>query len=185
MLVPEAIQEVVAVFNNKPDVDVVFADVLLANHKGGITDMVKYTNFDKESLLYSGGMVWGTSAVFWKRSVQEKIGAYDEKYKRSADYDFFMRLGLSGAKFEHINKFLSIYRLHPGQLTKSLEIRKKEDENIFKKYLPKKHSHLYLSFKKNKILAKRFFYFILRRDFKYILKGFFRRIKNAFFKNNF
>jgi len=176
MFPPETIETIVSIFQKKPDVDVVFADVLLVNQNGKIVDSVKYLDFNREALVYAGGMVFGTSATFYRSSLQKKIGGYNEKYLRCADYDFFMRMGLSGAKFYHIRKFLSVYRLHPQQLTKSLDIRKREDDEIYKKYIDNNLSPKSLNFKKKKISIKRAVSFIMQGDIWYVFKGILRRI---------
>ena len=186
MFLPETIETIVNIFQKRSDVDVVFSDVLLADQNGKIFDYVKYLDFDLEALVYSGGMIFATPATSWRKSVQEKIGGYDEELLRTADSDFFIRIGLSGAKFYHIKKFLSIYRLHPQQSTKSVDLCREEGIKIYQKYVDKKFSHKLLNFKKKKILAKRAISFIIQGDIWYVIRGALRRIniKRRFNRKN-
>jgi glycosyltransferase involved in cell wall biosynthesis len=50
-------------------------------------------------------------ATFVKKSVYEKIGNFNEKYKLSADYDFIYRAYKNNIKFEYIPQPLTIFRV--------------------------------------------------------------------------
>lgn len=173
---PGTIKKIAEIFKKKPDIDVVFGDILISDKNGKIIDYWKHPNFDIKALIYTG-MVLNPQATFWRRSLHEKLNGFNTKYLRSFDYDFFIRMGLSGAKFYHIPNFLAIYRLHKQQLTKSTELYKLENAEIFKKYSNKNLSRKLLKWKRIKILAKRAFYFIAKGDFLFVFRGILKRLR--------
>lgn len=58
-----------------------------------------------------------TNARFFRRTVYEKIGGYDIRYRLAADRDFLMRLVLAGIKRATVKEVIYQYRSHPGSLT--------------------------------------------------------------------
>jgi len=58
------------------------------------------------------------SALF-RHSVFETYGLFDEKLKSCEDLDFFLRLSEGGARFLIETEIASLYRRHPGNMTKN------------------------------------------------------------------
>ena len=52
-------------------------------------------------------------ATFWRRSVIEKVGLFDESLHFSMDYDYSLRVG-QHFKLWFIDTYLASYRIHPG-----------------------------------------------------------------------
>jgi hypothetical protein len=127
-------------------------------------------------------MVLNPQATFWRRSLHQKLGGFDTKYLRSYDHDFFIRMGLLGAKFYHISDFLAVYMLHKQQLTNSIELCKLENDKILQKYSDKNLSRKSLKLKRIKILTKRAFYFMKKGDFLFIFRGILKRLGIIFIK---
>lgn len=173
---PETIRKIAEVFKKRPDVDVVFGDILISDKTGEIIDYWKRFDFDIDALIYTGMVLTPGGATFWRKSLHEKLGGFDTEYLRSYDYDFIIRMGLSGAKFYHTPNFLAIYRLHKQQLTDSIELCKAANDKIFQKYSDKNLSEIALKLKKIKILLKKFFYFTKKGDFIFILRGILKRM---------
>jgi glycosyltransferase involved in cell wall biosynthesis len=167
----KTISKVAEIFENNPDIDIVFGDLLIADENDKIISCNKYLDFDRETLL-NLGVDFSFPATFWRKKVQDKIGLFDEKYLRAGDLDFLFRMGLSGARFYRIDDFLTIYRAHQKQLTKSVSLVEQEREEILEKYLNKNITRN----KKIKIYIKRIFKFFGQGDVKYILIGFLRKI---------
>ena len=117
-------------------------------------------------------------ATFWRKEIQKKIGDYNEKYLRCADYDFFIRMGLSGAKFYYTRDFLAVYRLNTQQLTRSIELCRSEASKISQNYMDKNISTTKLKWKKIKLKSKRLLNIIAQGDFwyvfRYVLRGLLR-----------
>jgi glycosyltransferase involved in cell wall biosynthesis len=170
-----AIEKVMKIFKDNPEIDVVFGDMLICDQNDKIIDYTKRTIFDKEMLIYIGTNI-SPQAAFWKREAHEKIGGIDINFKRCADYDFFCRLAESNAKFFHLKDFLAVYRHHPEQLTKSIDLCKLEANQISKKYSDNIFG-LNLKFRKIKIYFKRAFCFIKQGDLWYVLRSILKRFK--------
>jgi glycosyltransferase involved in cell wall biosynthesis len=167
---PETLKKVIDVFQKRLDVDVVFGDMFICNAQGNIVDYMKRTKFDKEAMVYLG-MIMSPQATFWRKELYQKLGGLDRQYTRCSDYDFFCRIGLSGAKCYHIKQFLAVYRVHGKQLTKSVELCRAEGELIFQKFKNQKLTPLTFKLKKIKVQAKRFWYFALQGDAWYALRS--------------
>ncbi len=173
---PGTIKKIVEIFRKRPDVDVVFGDLLISDKNGKIIDYWKRLDFDMEALIYTGMVLTPGDTTFWRRSLYEKLNGFDTKYLRSYDYDFVIRMGLFGAKFYHTPNFLAIYRLHKHQLTKSTELCKLENDEIFKRYSDKNLGRISLKLKRIKILTKRTFYFMAKGDFVFVSRGILKRL---------
>lgn len=50
-------------------------------------------------------------ATFIRRSLFERLGPYDERYRFSADYDWLLRAYLADCKFRHVDAPLAIFRV--------------------------------------------------------------------------
>jgi glycosyltransferase involved in cell wall biosynthesis len=57
-------------------------------------------------------------SVFWRRSLQEAVGSLDESFRYAMDYDLFLRFA-ERARFTHIPRALSTFRLHEASKTVS------------------------------------------------------------------
>ena len=64
------------------------------------------------------------SALF-RRSVFETYGLFDEQLKSCEDLDFFLRLSEGGAHFLIETEIASLYRRHPGNMTKDSQLEQK------------------------------------------------------------
>jgi glycosyltransferase involved in cell wall biosynthesis len=58
-----------------------------------------------------------TNAWFFRRTLFDQIGFFDESYRVSADRDFLLRVGLSGFKVSSLRRQVYRYRLHEASLT--------------------------------------------------------------------
>lgn len=172
---PGTIKKIVEIFKKNPDIDVVFGDIFFADQKGNVKGYIKHTKFDIEALIYIG-MVLHPQATFYRKNIYKKIGPFDTKFLRIADADFFIKMGLSGAKFYHLRDFLATYRLHNQQLTKSVELCRAEGNILAERYQGKDINSWFLPFKKIKILARRTFQYIKQGDVLYIFRGILKRI---------
>jgi glycosyltransferase involved in cell wall biosynthesis len=65
------------------------------------------------------------SALF-RRSVFETYGLFDEQLKSCEDLDFFLRLSEGGARFLIETEIASLYRRHPGNMTRDIHLEQRE-----------------------------------------------------------
>jgi glycosyltransferase involved in cell wall biosynthesis len=129
---PDAIGEMVAVLENNPEIDVVYADhfnidsngqILHVSSVGAIGDLIFYNCIG--------------ACFLYRRRVQEYLERYNESLFLAEDYDFWLRASLN-FKFQEIHKTLYYYRCHNNSLT---ERHKREvfaaTVNTLEKHLPR------------------------------------------------
>lgn len=56
-------------------------------------------------------------AVFFRRRVVERFGLFDPRFDHCMDYEYWLRLGLSGVRFVHVPQKLAASRLHAAAKT--------------------------------------------------------------------
>lgn len=53
----------------------------------------------------------------WRKSLHDKFGAFDTKYRSAADYDFWLRAFCGGAKFQKIDDIIGLYYYNPSGIS--------------------------------------------------------------------
>jgi hypothetical protein len=77
----------------------------------------------------------GQPSAFWRKSVHEKIGYFDESLKMAADFDFFVNVGIQGNVL-HTPQILASLRLHKASLSSTFKkLNRIEVRLIQNKYL--------------------------------------------------
>jgi glycosyltransferase involved in cell wall biosynthesis len=106
---PGALDEVGRFFADNPDVDLVYGDYVYTDAGGRpmrrrhVFDSIAY-----ESLLYHDYL--GQPAVFFRRSLFEKVGPLDESLHYCMDWDLFLRMW-PVCRPRHLPRVLATYRL--------------------------------------------------------------------------
>lgn len=112
------------------------------NHEDFIYSKINYCS-DKEQIILGSEVMTMKElifkkmcyhqATFYKRSIFDKIGLYDIKYKIAADYEFSLR-AFSNAELEkkYIDQVVSV--VNAGGLSNQYKLSVKEKTNIIKKY---------------------------------------------------
>ena len=172
---PGTIEKVVTIFNNHPEVDVVFGDILYIDNNDKVIDYTKSAGYDFDRLLYMG-MNLNPQSMFWRKSLHEKLGSLNEQFVRCADYDFFLRIGVVGAKFYHIREALACYRHHEGQLTGSIDKVKAEWEVIGAQYKNKNLTPADIKNLKRKVLVRQAVTLIMQGDGWFVVRGILKRL---------
>jgi glycosyltransferase involved in cell wall biosynthesis len=54
--------------------------------------------------------------VFWRRTITEEVGQFDQAYRLIADCDYWIRVGRSGARITHVDEILAIQVDHADTL---------------------------------------------------------------------
>jgi len=107
---PGALAVVVEFFATHPDVDVVYGDANHIDEHDAFIEKYPTEPWNWERL-------WETCfisqpAAFMRRSVIDRYGLIDGRAAPSIDYEFWIRLGKHGARFEYVPKLLAATRLH-------------------------------------------------------------------------
>jgi glycosyltransferase involved in cell wall biosynthesis len=78
------------------------------------------------------------SSALFKRSIVEKVGAFDNEISAVADYHFFLRCAIAnGVYFYHdIPGSYSLVRWHPDNMSKDPSFMRKEEMKMRKKLIP-------------------------------------------------
>ena len=124
MYCPGAFGAVARTFEQIPAADFVYGD-------GQVTDENDQLQWPWLSRPYDFNVLtqhhesWNASSnyisqasVFWRRSVMDRIGYFDEAFHNAMDLEYWVRAGAAGMQLEHIPIELSMFRLIEG--TKSL-----------------------------------------------------------------
>jgi GT2 family glycosyltransferase len=131
-------QSVKALMNK--DADLVYAPTLMTKEKNesflaNTSNGVIYPAYD----FSPEGMIKclpGCMPV-WKKSMHEKAGRFDEKFKYAGDWEMWLRAVRNGSTFHKISEILGLYYLNPEGLStdnkRELE-RFQEEKNIFWEY---------------------------------------------------
>jgi glycosyltransferase involved in cell wall biosynthesis len=108
--------------------DIIYGDYQFEKGEKIYPDILSPLFFIKSSLPHQ--------STFFKRSIFDEMGGYNESYKISADRAFYIDCFLSDKfKFTHIQYFLCVYDLNG--LSNSVEyntLKKEEDMAVFKKH---------------------------------------------------
>jgi len=166
---PGAIEKIGKIFQEHQEIDFVFGDNFLVDENSKIIGCARHTDFDFEIFLYLG-MNINPQSAFWRHSLHKKMNGMNKEYIICSDWDFFLRMALSGAKFYHIRNFLSCYRLHSKQQTKNKEKMRLEGEKIFGKYTTENPDSVLLKWKRKRVLLKKAIKLIKQGDAWYVFK---------------
>ncbi len=174
---PGVFNRITSEFQADEGQDVVYGNVYLIDTEDNIIKEMRFMPFSISYLIYYG---WNLSsqAVFLKRELFEKIGYLDESLEIAFDWDWFIRLGLSGARMKFIHEFFGAYRIHvsskfskipPSQrvsIEHSILVKNRVSTNAFK-----------IFFYKRAMFFWKLFYYLMQGDYEYIMQGLERRIK--------
>ncbi len=130
LLCPDSLFLVADYFNRHPEVDVVYGHRYVIDKDGQEVGRWYMPKYDQDELRYLCTLPQET--CFWRRRAWEKAGGFiDESLLYALDWDLWLRLRASGAKFARIPHFLGCFRVQPEQKTATnLETIGKQDTVI-------------------------------------------------------
>jgi glycosyltransferase involved in cell wall biosynthesis len=113
-LAPWALEAVVAMFTREPDVGLVYGDAIRFYEELEAYELLLQPAFKFAIASRTGSFV--QPAVFWRRSLYQMVGAFDESLRLSADLDYWLRASRI-SRPRHIREVLAIERAHGGGQT--------------------------------------------------------------------
>lgn len=165
-----AFSEVVRVFRENPDIDIVFGDLIMVDSMGCELKKRKQLPIDKlaGTFIGFGGLV-ASNTIFWRTELMKKTGLLNDEFIFNMDGEYFSRL-FAGAKSKHIEKCIASFRVHPEAKSSSpdpekknrylfeldFELRRSYDSLYISRFLPYKYStplKLYCRFKRFNIMV--------------------------------
>jgi len=137
-LLPGALEKVRAYALAHPDADVIFGDCLFVDEAGRTLREKREGGFDFRMLLFYGCYIPST-ATFFRRDLIDRGLLLDTQFKNCMDTEYFLRLAMSGARFEHLPELLAAFRWHDSNIsTKFAERRQAERLQIQRQILQAK-----------------------------------------------
>jgi glycosyltransferase involved in cell wall biosynthesis len=123
-------------FEHNPEADVLYGD---ANHIDDLDQIIeKYPTEPWSWERLQQQCFISQPAAFFRRSVIEHYGLLDTRHPHCVDYEYWIRLGKSGARFLYLPKTLAATRLHANAKTVALRRACHEDiNNILRDHLGK------------------------------------------------
>lgn len=98
--------------NHNPDIDVLGCSIELINKSGVLIGLRNYPKWNKDIILSSAiRNPISHASVMMRSNVIKSIGGYDERFKRSEDYELWLRLIRVGAVFHNIESPLIQHRV--------------------------------------------------------------------------
>ena len=114
MYFPWSVATAVERLTSAPGVDLVFGDALLLDDTSGRIRPHFQWPFRREYLSSIGS--FAQPATWWRRSLIDRVGGFDESLRLSADLDFYLRVADAG-ELAHVAEFLAVMRLHGAMST--------------------------------------------------------------------
>ncbi|WP_433964675.1 glycosyltransferase family 2 protein [Tunturiibacter gelidiferens] len=108
---------VVKVFEENPDVDVLYGDYRVVDESGRVIQIRSEIEFSKFVLFYHRVLYIPTTATFFRRRVFDDGNWLDENLQYVMDLEFFIRLTANGYRFRHLPEILADFRLQPASKT--------------------------------------------------------------------
>ncbi len=122
---PDALQKMLDAFNSNDNPDFVYADTYIVDESDNVIQTCRQNEINT---LYYGCCIG--ACFLYKRSLYDKLGGYNENLFCAEDYEYWMRIWVSGAKFTHLHEPLYYYRNNSASLTatKARQVQEKTFE---------------------------------------------------------
>ncbi len=134
-LLPGALEKIRDYALAHPMADVIYGDCIFVDEVGRTLREKREGGFDFNMLLFYGCYIPST-ATFFRRDLIDRGLFLDPKFRNCMDTDYFLRLALAGARFEHLPELLAAFRWHDSNIsTKFAERRKSERLQIQRRTL--------------------------------------------------
>lgn len=111
---PGALRAVVQIFAGQPEIDVVYGDFYFLEGDSGRKRRKSAAKFRPDNLRNNNPL--GQPAVWWRRSVYERFGGFDESLHYCMDHEYWLRLGAK-VHWHYLREPLAVSRLHADAKT--------------------------------------------------------------------
>jgi GT2 family glycosyltransferase len=134
---PGVLTEVAKAFEEHPDWDGLFGDIVYVDGEGKEIFRREEAMFDPQIIRFGHNMV-NHQTLFLKRDVYLRLGGYRYKeFKNCCDYEYVMRLVRAKCRIGHIPVYIVNYRYHDHGQSADLRVRanmSRESAAIRKEY---------------------------------------------------
>lgn len=116
ILLPGALAQIARVFQENPQIDVVYGNRVLIDTLDNIVGQWVLPYHDGELLRHIDYIPQET--LFWRRGLWARVGGQlDDEMTFALDWDLLLRFLDTGARFAHMPRFLGGFRIHEEQKT--------------------------------------------------------------------
>lgn len=126
-----------------PSVDLVYGNTLRPDASGTLVACIHPS-------IMTMGTFWKKGicqqAIVYRKNLFEKLGLFDESFRIAGDWDFNVRVLLSGGVTRFCNKVIAVYE-GGGVSVAQKEIAEVEKERLFKRHIPQAIYLDYLTFR--------------------------------------
>jgi len=109
---PGAIKKAVSIFQEHPQVGLVYSDVDSVDQTGEIFNRMTYSHWQLPDLMAFN--IIGQASVFFRRSVLEQAGYLDPSYHYLLDHHLWLRMALNTRLKYQPGEVWAAARMHPG-----------------------------------------------------------------------
>jgi glycosyltransferase involved in cell wall biosynthesis len=128
---------VTKVFQEHPQVDVVYGDYTWIDESGRILQIRREIEFSYFILLYHRVPYIASTAAFFRRCVFDEGSRLDDRLQYAMDYEFFLRLATHGYRFLHVPAVLADFRFQRASKTCTVPHKQLEEiDRIAQFYSP-------------------------------------------------
>ena len=138
---PYAYEKQAAALLANPDVDLVYADMLITDQPNetwaiNSSNGRKY-NFPEFSYNHLKMVNMPHAAPMWRKSLHKKHGLFDEKYNSAGDWEMWLRAAQKGSKFMKMSTPVGLYYFNPTGISTNpdnFSWKREEEKEVFEKY---------------------------------------------------
>jgi len=120
LLADGAAETILETFDKDPELDLIYGQVEWIDsqgrsegfHAGSISSLADILNVYE---VWWKQKHWVQPEVFYRRSLWERVGPFDETYDLAFDYDYWVRCFRQGIKIKRVPQVLAKFRRHPEQ----------------------------------------------------------------------
>jgi len=117
-LLSGAISEMVKTFNKNPEFNIIIGHGYVVDPDGVVLRCFRSAKFNAKRFALGAGVVIQQS-TFFRREAYMKVDGFNDKNKTSWDAELLLQMALTGAKVKIINRYWSLFTIHPDSLTGS------------------------------------------------------------------
>ncbi len=124
-----------------PNIDLVYADMFITDtpnetFENNTSNNRRYT-FPEYTFENLKMVNMPHANPMWRKTIHEKCGFFDTKYKSAGDWEMWLRAASNGSAFKKINDVLGLYYFNPKGISTNpdnFDWKRNEEREIFEKY---------------------------------------------------
>jgi hypothetical protein len=134
-----SIELMLKILEQEPDIDLVYSDFYVTHqaNQNIYKKIYSHINISPEFSKHNMQICLPGPHPLWRKSMHEKYGYFDPKYKFYADYEMWLRAVSKGSKFKKAPGITCLYYLNPTGISTNPETtaaRNQEEKIIRRAY---------------------------------------------------